>query len=210
MRPVCITCRRRKVACDRQYPCKSCYKSKIACRYLDGSGVGASRVLNKSRQLQQVGNFAELSPRTLGPWREDRDVPTKADTTMVVFHRKHRRRTPGNPHSTLDSSASCIQNAEAQQFRNFAEDGIDLPIELHAGFLQTGLFSPGSTLSNTPLSLPKDYQLDSVPRKDIAASSWSPYGTFAGRLVKDGNRVRFVSGLFWDSLHDEVRLCSLP
>ncbi|KAF2186296.1 hypothetical protein K469DRAFT_664189 [Zopfia rhizophila CBS 207.26] len=35
------------------------------------------------------------------------------------------------------------------------------------------------------------------------SSPWTPYGTAPGRLVKDEGRDRYISGLFWSTLHSQ-------
>lgn len=176
---VCVTCRRRKVKCDKQKPCQNCVKAGTECVFpakrsaMDGQSAADTELLHELRRLEPLfqslvskindDGAIEPAPQNKVPMLES--VPHLPQTINVApIHR------PPSP-----SRLECPTKDPGT---------VRLP-SLH-----------GSPITN-----------NSVSGSEVMP--WSPYGTTVGKLVKDSGRNRYISGFFWDALHMEVSTSNL-
>lgn len=173
---VCVTCRRRKVKCDKRMPCQNCVKAGAECFFpskratAEGQSSADSELLHELRRLEPLFQslVSKINPDTVAE-------PSLKNSLALL-------ESASRPHPIVVAPPSLpIANPPRTEIPANGPIILDLP-SLHGSPITTNSVS-GSEV---------------VP--------WSPYGTTVGKLVKDSGRNRYVSGLFWDALHTEVRL----
>lgn len=180
----CVTCRRRKVRCDKHMPCANCRRANIPCIF-------------------PAPGRAPRRPRPKDP-----NAPSKNSTEREVELMKRLHKLEGiveelsgqiEVESGSGRHASSAGDSPASDpMKTHGMDVTSMPDTHSSPQMDSGAF--GST---PPVYHGQDPLRPSPARKSTAVSREF------GRLVlnEKGNR-RYVSSAFWAKLTDEVHLCA--
>lgn len=196
---VCTACRRRKVGCDKKQPCQNCKKAGNDCVYPPSNDANAHQMIRDERLLEQL-NRLEPMFKTLASYADRGMLPAVVGSMLPeAANNNHSSPTPPTPQHSAGSGSAR-----------------DRPVYRPVGTQQTATQQtpspPGQHSQPQGSELTGgEGQSKSSKDKGTPGSAWSSLGTSTGKLVKDDGRHRYVSGTFWESLHNEVRsrLCIL-
>ncbi|KAI5467505.1 fungal-specific transcription factor domain-containing protein [Mariannaea sp. PMI_226] len=185
----CVTCRRRKVRCDKQMPCSNCRRAQIPCVF-------------------PAPGRAPRQPRPKDP-----NAPQKNSTQRELELVKRLRKLEGIVEELSGqievesggkgpSSASSPDAPHSQQFLGHAERSATFPLKASSR-TGTGMLGYHSGNSRETDSI-SEHSNDTTRRKDLSQSF--------GRLVlteqtgqgKQTSSRRYVSSGFWSKLNDEL------
>ncbi|MCJ1309431.1 hypothetical protein MMC25_003090 [Agyrium rufum] len=174
----CITCRRRKVKCDKRHPCSNCHKAAIECVF-PGPGRAPRRnkkppdaeLLERLRRLEGV-------VQSLGKGTDGEDLPG---------------------HGSGDAEDGAKGGVHAGR-----GEGRDTPDAHRSGTEPPGLASDNASNTSGPLS-PDSGRAASVsgPAERRESGKGQMEKEF-GRLVVSEGRSRYVSNSFWASMTEEI------
>jgi hypothetical protein len=174
----CVTCRKRKVKCDKIHPCTNCSRARIECIYpapgraprkVRKIGDGRDKeLLERLRRLEGVvKNLGVEVPD--GDAEEDKDASKEADETVKVSADTGRRTVSGD-------AALCKDTAVAPQG------------DLKRRWTASHTDGPGPE--------PKSRWMDGSPKGCLEQRF--------GRLVVNEGRSRYINNSFWANLSNEV------
>jgi hypothetical protein len=172
---VCVTCRRRKVKCDKRNPCQNCVKARTECVFPSKRSVTEGQNAADTELLHELRRLEPLFQSLVSKINDEAVVEPSLQNSLALLESGPKRQPTTVAPPSLPTAIPCGSEGLAN-----ASTILDLP-SLH-----------GSPMTN-----------NSVSGSEVVP--WSPYGTTVGKLVKDSGRNRYVSGLFWDALHTEVR-----
>lgn len=176
---VCVTCRRRKVKCDKRQPCQNCVKLRTECVFpskrcaADRQAAADAELLHELRRLEPL--FQSLVSKINDDGAAGLSLPPPPPPVETT--------SQPQPTGTSESPAVSSIIPSPPQLPAASPMVLELP-----------------SLHGSPFTTNSLCGSDTVP--------WSPYGTTVGKLVKDLGKNRYISGLFWDALHMEVRCSS--
>lgn len=200
-RRVCTACRRRKVGCDKKQPCQHCKKSGNDCVYpLDNNNsTDEQQIFRDTRLLEQLYRLEPMF-KTLASGAEQGTLP--AVVGSIQPHSTNNSQSsptpPTPPHSVGSGSTNNRPANRPEGDQQTTTQQIPSPSPL----VQQQLPSQDTDLTGTGTGTGR--QSNASNDKRTLGSSWSPFTTSTGKLVKDDGRQRYVSGTFWESLHTEV------
>ncbi|KAH7213206.1 hypothetical protein DER44DRAFT_770394 [Fusarium oxysporum] len=188
---VCTACRRRKVGCDKKQPCQNCKKAGNDCVYPPSNDANAHQMIRDERLLEQL-NRLEPMFKTLASYADRGMLPAVVGSMLPeAANNNHSSPTPPTPqHSAGSGSARDQPVYRPVGTQQTATQQTPSPPGQHSQ-------PQGSELSGG------EGQSKSSKGKGTPGSAWSSLGTSTGKLVKDDGRHRYVSGTFWESLHNE-------
>lgn len=99
VRVSCVTCRRRKVKCDKLSPCSHCLKSQIHCEYTPRKRAPKRprKGIDSAREAELLSRLHKLE----GKWTNTRGtVIVQHKANSQSRHSKGTRRTPRYPACT--------------------------------------------------------------------------------------------------------------
>ncbi|KAL8746716.1 MAG: hypothetical protein Q9190_001309 [Brigantiaea leucoxantha] len=170
----CVTCRKRKVRCDKGHPCANCNRAGIECIF-PGPGRAPRRsrkppdteLLARLRRLegvvQNLGKNIDEEPGTI-----DGEGP------------------PDDSATTTTTTVAAAAAAAATTTKTATEDGPD----------------GGSQCSKSEKKIPNRCGMFNGPKP--SSDQTNGVVREFGRLVVDEGRSRYVSNKFWNSLSEEV------
>ncbi|KAI1735921.1 fungal-specific transcription factor domain-containing protein [Xylaria scruposa] len=178
----CVTCRRRKVRCDKHMPCGNCRKAQIQCvfpapgraprrpRAKDPNAPPkqtSEREMELLKRLRKLEGIVEdLSGQIEFETYKHGANSESPEETSDAMHDNDRRKTTGTP--PVDNQSST----------NNAPPGYSAPRRTGTG---------GSTTSST------------------LVNAKSQHGSEVGKLVlNEKGKVRYVSNAFWSKITDEI------
>ncbi|KAK2676839.1 hypothetical protein RAB80_005579 [Fusarium oxysporum f. sp. vasinfectum] len=189
---VCTACRRRKVGCDKKQPCQNCKKAGNDCVYPPSNDANAHQMIRDERLLEQL-NRLEPMFKTLASYADRGMLPAVVGSILPeAANNNHSSPTPPTPQHSAGSGSAR-----------------DRPVYRPVGTQQTATQQtpspPGQHSQPQGSKLTGgEGQSKSSKGKGTPGSAWSSLGTSTGKLVKDDGRHRYVSGTFWESLHNEA------
>lgn len=207
-RTVCVVCRRRKVGCDKRRPCQHCKKSGVECVY-PPDGKSAAREAIADAQIW--GQLRRLEPmfKSLVDCMEQGAFPLSSPGSHPPLPQPSRPYAGDNPHPhpapTPPHSVGSVGSVSAGGRRsdhrsdNGQSETQQVPVPI-------GQQSPPQDNEATPTAPDSAgvHAFDGEAVQGSGAATWSPYGTTAGQLVRDGAQQKYISGTFWESLHTDV------
>lgn len=215
VRRVCNTCRRRKVGCDKKQPCHNCERTNTECVY---------PTIQKPTSLPPEDSELWNEVRNLVPILKTLVNQMQDDTGSAGFEALSRNATetamePRGPQSPATGSrpSNAYGNSPSWQDHGDNQDATPLAHEANMNMTSTMIPIPASSGSEIAASLDQSRRLndqlalqtdgdsnlfDSGSPSSSIASSWSPYGAGAGRLVRDLGRHKYIRGRFWEFLHN--------
>ncbi|PHH89679.1 hypothetical protein CDD83_5509 [Cordyceps sp. RAO-2017] len=172
----CVTCRRRKVRCDKQMPCSNCRRALIPCIF-----PAPGRAPRQQRPRDPNAPPKSSSQREVELVKRLR----KLEGIVEELSGQIEVESGGKPPSAPGSPDPSHSNPDGQLPRQSVSGGLDM-------FASTG--SPSSK-DNESVA---DHASETARRRDMQMSF--------GRLVLDDQRgtSRYVSSGFWSKLNDEL------
>ena len=172
----CVTCRKRKVRCDKIDPCTNCQKAGIECVFPQPGR--APRRSKKPADVELLARLKRLEGvvQKLGKGVDGEDIATGEKSPDASRHGAPSRRDTGNGQNGLRSES--ISNS-------------DCPTQGRSA----------STLWNT-----ETQRTSSPAEKLERFQQFSTFKSReSGKLVIGEGRSRYVSNSFWNGLTEEVR-----
>ncbi|KAF7553058.1 hypothetical protein G7Z17_g3893 [Cylindrodendrum hubeiense] len=214
-RRVCNTCRRRKVGCDKKQPCQNCKRSNTECVYPPDRAsstvsLESSQIWEQLRRLEPlIKTLTDRVPPETVSTSSAASAPAAlalslaspsaiiAPSTTPNVDRIPTISEPPQRAATENEAGKAPAFHETQQ--RFPVTGSETPGFIHQhNSDDTTMLSGRASLDLTSGISP----LNSDSPSSSVATTWSPYGSNTGILVKDDGRRRYVSGRFWETLHD--------
>lgn len=180
----CITCRRRKVKCDKKSPCQNCVKASIQCIF-----PAAGRAPRRPRAGGKVGG--EREAELLKRLRRLEGVVDELSGQVELEAVKH-------------SPASDISSQHRDKDAESAADSTSKTTSVRV----VGMDESTGTKKEW---MGRAFRIAGGPPKtaydpDAGAGSFTPHTSEAGigRLVFDYGKSRYVAHPFWSQITDEV------
>lgn len=165
---VCTNCKKRKIRCDRQHPCKNCIKSKkhSACVYDDGQVSPANLPTN--------GSSHRIIVPESRPYEDSAKIPIRFNNE--VSRKKLKPVTPNNEHKTTKKSRDKTKVSNPQ---TASENEVTISLsELNMlkqrlQNIEANINAQANNPSFVPPSSPYPTQPNILP-PPVLFSSWSP------------------------------------
>lgn len=228
-RRVCTTCRRRKVGCDKKQPCQNCKRSNTECVYpperaSSTVSLESSQIWEQLRRLEPlIKTLTDRVPSGAVPVSSAASAPaapvsslTSPSAVIAASATPNAERIPtiSEPPNAAAPSLQrlgAVNENETAKSAPFYENQQRSTAPFVSDSDTSGLAHQNNTNEPTLLSARASLDLTSglsplnsdSPSSSVA-TTWSPYGSNTGILVKDDGRRRYVSGRFWETLHDTV------
>ena len=177
----CLTCRQRKVRCDKLSPCTNCRRADIPCVLpsTERPPRWARRLKQQQQELQQQQQQQQHS-------QQSQPLPALPQTTQ---------QDPSNP-TDVSAVLDRLRQLEA------------LVRDLSAGNAPGTSAAPVSnTYTQPPVQPPAQPPASSTSRAQQPHEAAVPIGERFGRLILDDDtskRSRYVSSGFWSTINDEL------
>ncbi|KAI0127039.1 fungal-specific transcription factor domain-containing protein [Xylariales sp. AK1849] len=180
----CVTCRRRKVRCDKQMPCGNCRKARISCIF-----PAPGRAPRRPRPRDPNAPPKQTSEREVELVKRLRKLEGIVEelSGQIEVEARHPSGLAESPEATTDdaerrrqdsTTSSTTSSTTANQF---IPGGFPLPT------------APGRLINASTTSW------GTVPSPTIGAKK------DVGRLVLNNNgKTRYVSNAFWSKMNDEL------
>jgi hypothetical protein len=174
----CVTCRRRKVRCDKHMPCANCRRAQIPCVF--PAPERAPRRPRRKDPNTLKGTAGEREMELIKRLRKLEGIVEELSGQIEVETSRHHSSSGGSP----EVAGAPASNPGSGSVSGASNAGQHSP-------------SPGYTASGAPIrSVRHTY---GAQPKDVAQSF--------GRLVlNDNGRSRYVSSAFWSKINDEVSI----
>ena len=180
----CVTCRRRKVKCDKTHPCANCLRQHIECVFpTPGRAPRKARkpadpreaeLLSRLRRLEGVVKRMGVDPQTGQDMVEGPDDEAAADVDM----------------DQADDSMDAVYG-DVPAVRNVANHNLESGLDSQIHHVASG------SGSNSESWQERDRQLDQVRKGGGLQHRF-------GRLVVNEGKSRYVNNSFWANLSAEV------
>jgi hypothetical protein len=187
----CVTCRQRKVRCDKQTPCSNCRRGGIPCVLPSPERTPrwARRLARNNAAAAAAGASQLLQPASGAQIGADVSAaPTNAGVAPGVMER-------------LRILESLVKDLSGQLAG--AEGGPDV----------RRVAVEGAQLDTAPNRAVREHEGDQVLRVEAVAApdaavagSQGIHQQFGRLVLQDPSRSRYVSAGFWSRVHDEVLL----
>ena len=182
----CVTCRTRKVRCDKASPCSNCRRAGIACVF-----PSLDRPPRWARRLERIGQ-AQMQSQAQSPAQTH--IQQDSDQGMVGQVMERLRNLEGlvkELSGQLDQAHAAAASANAGT---------------SAGG-QSPRSSTSGSIQNRGHERIDHHAERSSPSISAAASTNTSnvQGRFGRLVIGDANRSRYVSSGFWSRVNDEVR-----
>ena len=168
----CVTCKRRKVKCDRISPCGNCIKAQIPCKYPPPGR--APRQPRRGTRLPEKGNLPELVDQVWALMARTMEQSVNPET--AALKQFHDNPFPSKPR---EGAAMGEQSKKPTAVRVVGMDE--------------------STGSRSEPGL-RDTTLDSGPSK--AQPGTQPAGRALGQLVLGEGKSQYIPSPFWASMSE--------
>jgi len=179
----CITCRRRKVRCDKQVPCANCRRAQIACIF-------------------PAPGRAPRRPRPKDP-----NAPPKNSSEREVELMKRLRKLEG---IVEELSGQIDVDPTSGRHQSSSGDSPEAGVEAHrSGSLggSSDQNSPSRTQAaqkDSVSPLPTESGSDNLRGSVTRQGSSGLHKTFGRLVLNEKGKSRYVSNAFWSRLNDEV------
>ncbi|KAI2604646.1 fungal-specific transcription factor domain-containing protein [Hypoxylon sp. NC1633] len=179
----CVTCRRRKVRCDKFMPCGNCRKAQIQCVFpAPGRAPRRPRVKDPNAPPKQTSEREiELMKRL-----------RKLESIVEDLSGQIEIETARHPSASLAGSPETAMDTSVQEKERRRQSGIVYSENLPGGYPP----ADPSKITRTQTGDTGSHPLNSPG--DAADTSF-------GRLVlNEKGRTRYVSSAFWSKVNDEI------
>ncbi|GAP85338.1 putative fungal specific transcription factor domain-containing protein [Rosellinia necatrix] len=183
----CVTCRRRKVRCDKHMPCGNCRKAQIQCVF-----PAPGRAPRRPRAKDPNAPPKQTSEREMELMKRLRKLEGIVEdlSGQIEFETYKHNTNSESPEATLDThenerrkATASPQGENATLPNNHIPPGYSVPRRTGTGGSMTGS-SPATT---------KGQQAGGDVNKDF------------GKLVlSEKGKVRYVSNAFWSKITEEI------
>ncbi len=191
----CVTCRRRKVKCDKQFPCSNCSKAGQQCVF-----PAPGRAPRRPRTGGKV--VSEREAELLKRLRRLEGVVEELSGQVEIEAIKHSP-SSDNSSSHRDGDHSTDTNSNSKgtvRVVGMDEGSGNRKLWIQRAFrIGSGKSHPGDTLNMRQRNA--DLHGIGPPKTEFSADG-SNRGV--GRLVLDEGKSRYVASPFWASVNDEV------
>ena len=178
----CVTCRTRKVRCDKGSPCSNCRRAGIACVL-----PSLDRPPRWARRLERITQAqARSQPQSHAQVQQEPDPAVD----QVMERLRNLESLVQELSNQLEQAHAGANNANtgANSHGNLTSHSKPNPNDGHTA---------GRCLEKSPAS--------STPPAVSPANSSNIQGQFGRLVIGDANRSRYVSSGFWSRVNDEVR-----
>lgn len=191
----CVTCRRRKVRCDKHMPCSNCRRAQIPCIFpAPGRAPRRPRPKDHSAPTKQPSSERELE--LMKRLRKLEGIVEDLSGQIEVESVRHPYSAGNSPETTRDEHSPGA-HAHGARF------GAETPAP-RAG---------GNGDSPTPRHVPAGIKLSRPPsgtmsEPEMLTRKTSPdvHKQFGRLVLTDRGMTRYVSSSLWSSINDEVRV----
>lgn len=176
----CVTCRRRKVRCDKRMPCGNCRKARISCIF-----PAPGRAPRRPRPRDPNAPPKQTSEREAELIKRLRKLEGIVEELSGQIEVEARHSGSGDsPEMTTDDPERRRQGSGTAPSSNYASPGSGMPALTPAPVRLAGSVRGGGAVQSPTMSVNKDF----------------------GKLVlNDNGKTRYVSNAFWSRMNDEVR-----
>ncbi|OAG39778.1 hypothetical protein AYO21_06053 [Fonsecaea monophora] len=179
---VCVTCRRRKVKCDKRQPCQNCVKTRTECVFPFKKSAVERQTAADAELLHELRRLEPLFQSLVSKINDDGAGAVERSLQAITSAAMEAAAPPPLPHPP--PPPVIVEQPIPRAIAHPIEPPANSPMILDL-----------PSLHGSPMTINSMSGSETTP--------WSPYGTTVGKLVKDSGRHRYISGLFWDSLHTE-------
>ena len=184
----CVTCRSRKVRCDKASPCSNCRRAGIACVF-----PSLDRPPRWARRLERITQ-AQAQAQAQFP-QVQRDPDPNVDQVMDRLR---------NLEGLVKELSSQLE--EAHTAGRSAKDRASSSVPSRGSPTSSSNLGPKDAPSAGHHPFEKSSASSSPPTGSSPANTSNIQGQFGRLVVGDANRSRYVSSGFWSRVNDEVRM----
>lgn len=194
----CVTCRRRKVRCDKHMPCSNCRRAQISCIFpAPGRAPRRPRPKDPNAPPKQPSSEREIELmkrlRKLEGIVEDLSGQIELETARNQSSSGNSPEATNTGSDTLAGSGGS-SNERAASVGGGSNGSQNSPAALGRSSSETPGHGPGRLISGQTTGMGPLHRTASDVHKKF------------GRLViNDHGKTRYVSSAFWSKITDEVR-----
>ena len=187
----CVTCRRRKVRCDKYMPCGNCRKAHIQCVF-----PAPGRAPRRPRVKDPNAPPKQSSEREIELMKRLRKLEGIVEdlSGQIEFENARNPSSTGSPEATADNTSSYNNN----NINAVATADRDRRAPLANNTHYTG--SPIDT-SNVGKRTPPDEPSPGSLKRSPTGEAHKELGRL---VLNDRGTSRYISNAFWTKLNDEV------
>ncbi len=183
----CVTCRRRKVRCDKHMPCSNCRRAQIPCAF-----PGPERAPRRPRRKDPNTVKQQSSERELElvkRLRKLEGIVEELSGQIELETGRHQSASGDSPEAVAGGSGGPgTDRAESLSGASNISNSPLPPKVTRPGSGGAGLDTAVGPLARDPSRTPKDVQ-----------------SRFGRLVLNDQGRSRYISNTFWSKINDEVR-----
>ncbi|KAI0383663.1 fungal-specific transcription factor domain-containing protein [Hypomontagnella monticulosa] len=175
----CVTCRRRKVRCDKFMPCGNCRKAQIQCVFpAPGRAPRRPRVKDPNAPPKQT---SEREIELMKRLRKLESIVEDLSGQIEIETARHPSLSGGSPETTTQDSAHNRERRKDVWSENF----------------------PGGYPPADPSKFHRAHTGDAgcPPLKNAASEVTKPFGRL---VLNEKGKTRYVSSAFWSRVNDEL------
>ena len=192
----CVTCRRRKVRCDKYMPCGNCRKAHIQCVFpAPGRAPRRPRVKDPNAPPKQS---SEREIELMKRLRKLEGIVEDLSGQIEFENARNPSSSGGSPEATADNTS----NYNSHNINAVAATDRDRRSQLSNNVHHTG--SPNSA-SNVGKPTPPD---EPSPGSVLRSPTGEAHKELGRLVLHERGTSRYISNAFWTKLNDEV--CGVP
>ncbi|CAJ2500729.1 Uu.00g035820.m01.CDS01 [Anthostomella pinea] len=173
----CVTCRKRKVRCDKHMPCGNCRKALIQC----------------------VFPAPGRAPRRPRP--KDPNAPPKQTSEREIELMKRLRKLEGIVEDLSGQIEFETTRHAGSSSGESPETTIDVVQEKEPRKQNSNIYSENLPAGYPPAGQPKPFRANSASVKRQAGDVYKDFGRL---VLNEKGRTRYVSNAFWSKINDEI------
>lgn len=190
----CVTCRRRKVRCDKHMPCSNCRRAQIPCIF-PAPGRAPRRPRPKDPNAPPKQPSSEREIELMKRLRKLEGIVEELSGQIEVETARNQSSTGNSPEATVHNGNDAANNAPGNGPRAERADSI-------TAHSQGSPSTPGDARTMSP------YNFNASSSKLLQRQD-SVNKKFGRLVINDHGKTRYVSSAFWSKITDEVSMPAL-
>lgn len=187
----CVTCRRRKVRCDKHMPCSNCRRAQIPCIF-PAPGRAPRRPRPKDPNAPPKQPSSEREIELMKRLRKLEGIVEELSGQIEVETARNHSSSGNSPEATANNGGDSHTATPNSGHR------VDRADSVAAGSSN----SQGSPLQ--PEGRPSPYNFNSSSSGNLLQRQDSVNKKFGRLVINDHGKTRYVSSAFWSKITDEV------
>lgn len=192
----CVTCRRRKVRCDKHMPCGNCRRTQISCIF-PAPGRAPRRPRPRGPNAPPRQHSGEREVELVKRLRKLEGIVEELSGQIELEAVRHSSTDGPSPETTGDGDLRMLRRADTAQ--SASSQGAGSP----AGGTGIRKKSPGPTARSTSAN-------PNAPLGKFERSPTELNKNFGRLVLNDKGSSRYVSSGFWSKINDEVSTNTPP